>query len=70
MSKYFTNDSHFIRACGGGTYGYCVAVAIDKDEGLIGVRDTKDDHKHTLVFNSEEWKHFITAVKAGEFDIH
>ncbi|WP_419533095.1 DUF397 domain-containing protein [Endozoicomonas sp.] len=69
MNKYLANDSHFIRACGGGTVGYCVAVAIDREEGLVGVRDTKDNHKHTLVFNNEEWQRFIAAVKAGEFDV-
>ncbi|WP_051087779.1 DUF397 domain-containing protein [Endozoicomonas elysicola] len=68
MNKFFTNDSNFVRACGGGTVGYCVAVAINKEAGLVGIRDTKDADKSTLVFDREEWKHFITAVKAGEFD--
>lgn len=69
MNKFFTNDSNFVRACGGGTVGYCVAVAIHKEVGLVGIRDTKDANKSTLVFDREEWQHFIAAVKAGEFDV-
>ncbi|MFZ2039038.1 MAG: DUF397 domain-containing protein [Minisyncoccia bacterium] len=45
----------------------CVAVAIKGKN--IGVRDTKDSTKTTLVFNPEEWKAFIAGVKKGEFDL-
>ena len=69
MSMFFANDNNFVKACGGGTVGYCVAVAVDKEGGLVGIRDTKDDSKETLIFDKGEWQHFITAVKAGDYDI-
>lgn len=45
----------------------CVSVAITPE--AIGVRDTKDATKTTLVFTHEEWSAFIDGVKKGEFDI-
>lgn len=45
----------------------CVQVAKRQDE--VGVRDSKDPKKTTLHFTSDEWKAFISGVKAGEFDL-
>jgi len=45
----------------------CVMVAYR--DGAIGVRDSKDASRTTLVFNEDEWNAFITGVKDGEFDI-
>lgn len=47
--------------------GRCVSVAISS-EG-VGIRDTKDPSKTTLVYNRDEWKAFIAGVKDGEFDL-
>lgn len=44
----------------------CVSVAITPS--AIGVRDTKDSSKMTLVFTYEEWAVFLESVKMGEFD--
>jgi hypothetical protein len=38
-------------------------------DGAIGVRDSKDASKTTLVFNEAEWDVFVKGVKAGEFDL-
>lgn len=32
------------------------------------VRDTRHRDHATLLFDTAEWSHFITAVKQGEFD--
>ena len=45
----------------------CVTVAI-KPEG-VAVRDSKDGNKATQFYSRAEWKAFIGAVKAGEFDL-
>lgn len=45
----------------------CVAIA-RKDEG-VAIRDTKNPRSHTLYFNPNEWKDFLRAAKAGEFDV-
>ena len=45
----------------------CVSVAIKKD--VVGVRDTKDPTKTTLLFTHDEWKSFVAGVKKGDFDI-
>lgn len=47
----------------------CVEVAQIPDEG-VAVRDSKlGDNSPVLVFNQQEWRAFITGVKAGEFDL-
>ena len=45
----------------------CVIVA-SKSEG-VGVRDSKETgkRKRTLFFTHDEWKAFISGVKANEF---
>lgn len=45
----------------------CVSVAIKGD--VVGVRDTKDKTKTTLLFTHDEWNSFIAGVKKGDFDI-
>jgi len=45
----------------------CVLVAMK--DGAIGVRDSKDQSKRTLVFREDEWAAFIGGVKKGEFDL-
>ncbi|MFD8784629.1 DUF397 domain-containing protein [Kitasatospora sp. NPDC059599] len=51
----------------GGSNG-CVEVA-DGVPGLMPVRDSKDPSGPTLVFPAHTWQAFVTAVRAGEFDV-
>jgi hypothetical protein len=46
---------------------FCVSVK-QLENGDIGVRDTKDSSKKTLVYNPQEWAAFIQGAKDGEFD--
>jgi hypothetical protein len=48
--------------------GNCVEVNLGPD-GLIGVRDTKLASSPVIVFDTGEWAAFLTAVKAGQFDL-
>lgn len=43
----------------------CVAVRVGDS---VDVRDTKNVTGPTLTFTKDEWKTFVTGVKAGEFD--
>ncbi|MET8702509.1 DUF397 domain-containing protein [Kitasatospora sp. NPDC004723] len=47
--------------------GTCVEVAPDFP-GLVPVRDSKDPSGPALVFPSDAWRSFISAVQADEFD--
>ena len=68
MKKVDFQDSEFSKASMSQyVWNRCVQVAIRKD--AIGVRDSKDQDKNTLVFTPDEWDAFIQGVKAGEFDI-
>lgn len=54
----------FRSAC---TYGECVEVAITE---VVAVRDSKSGPcGPVLRFTHTEWSEFVTAVKAGKFDI-
>lgn len=44
----------------------CVLVAVTS--GGVAVRDSKDSDRTTLFFKKREWRVFVKAVKAGEFD--
>ncbi len=45
----------------------CVLVA--SKGGVVGVRDSKDPKKTTLLYTKGEWKAFLKGVRKGEFDI-
>ncbi len=45
----------------------CVAVAIK--DGVVAVRSTHDKNKRTVRFHKEEWQNFLSAVRAGGFNI-
>jgi hypothetical protein len=45
----------------------CVEIAHLPD-GLVALRDSKDVTKPAHVFNSHEWRAFLTGVRNGEFD--
>jgi len=47
--------------------GGCVDVLIGQVDVLV--RDTKDRTGPFLVFTHDEWRTFIAAAKAGEFDL-
>ncbi|MFF2352343.1 DUF397 domain-containing protein [Kitasatospora sp. NPDC058115] len=46
--------------------GSCVEVA-HNFPGLAPVRDSKDPTGPALVFPSDAWQSFVTAIQAGEF---
>ncbi|MFE7190847.1 DUF397 domain-containing protein [Kitasatospora sp. NPDC057541] len=46
--------------------GTCVEVTPDFP-GLVPVRDSKDPSGPALVFPSDAWRSFVTAIQAGEF---
>ncbi|WP_020669611.1 DUF397 domain-containing protein [Amycolatopsis nigrescens] len=48
--------------------GNCVEVNLG-NPGLVGVRDTKLTDSPVFVFDRGEWDAFLTAVKAGQFDL-
>ncbi|WP_380283690.1 DUF397 domain-containing protein [Kitasatospora purpeofusca] len=50
----------------GGQNG-CVEVA-DGYPGVMPVRDSKDPNGPTLLFPTDAWQSFVTAIRAGEFD--
>ncbi|MGK8553763.1 DUF397 domain-containing protein [Nocardia gipuzkoensis] len=45
----------------------CVEVA-HLDEGMVGVRDSKNPAGPALVFTPGEWDAFTAGVAAGEFN--
>ncbi|MBY8862381.1 DUF397 domain-containing protein [Nocardia sp. CA2R105] len=45
----------------------CVEVAF-LDEGMIGVRDSKNPNGPALVFAPSEWDAFAADVQSGEFN--
>ncbi|WP_433498222.1 DUF397 domain-containing protein [Sphaerimonospora sp. CA-214678] len=47
--------------------GQCVEVAGNLP-GVVAVRDSKDPGGPALVFTPDEWRAFISGVKAGDFD--
>ena len=51
----------------GGIISTCVAVAIKPDG--VAVRNSNDQTKTTVYFTVQEWKHFISGTKDGEFDV-
>ncbi|MGX1756727.1 DUF397 domain-containing protein [Streptomyces lydicus] len=44
--------------------GACVEVS-DDFPALVPVRDSKDPHGPTLIFDATAWSSFVTAVKGG-----
>jgi hypothetical protein len=60
------DEAAFRKASGSGNLG-CVEVSIG-GEG-VGVRDSKDQAGPVLAFTGHEWRVFVEAVKAGEFDL-
>ncbi len=48
--------------------GGCVEVALV--DGVIGVRDTKDQGAGPiLMFNQREWNAFLAGARSGEFEL-
>ncbi|MFE5587913.1 DUF397 domain-containing protein [Kitasatospora sp. NPDC056531] len=52
----------------GGGGGQCVEVA-DGFIGVMPVRDSKDPSGPALLFSASAWQSFVTAVRAGAFDL-
>lgn len=45
----------------------CVEIA-HLDEGMVGVRDSKNPTGPALIFTPREWDAFLMGAKDGEFD--
>jgi len=45
----------------------CIEVAINGSE--VRVRDSKLTDSPVLVYDADEWRTFVTGIKAGEFDL-
>lgn len=52
---------------GGGGTGGCVEVAMTTK--LVGIRDSKNPIKGSLVTSFDQWHNFIRGVKNEEFDL-
>ncbi|WP_380283691.1 DUF397 domain-containing protein [Kitasatospora purpeofusca] len=50
-----------------GDAGQCIEVS-DGHAGLMPVRDSKEPDGPTLLFPTDAWQSFVTAIRAGEFD--
>lgn len=62
------NDSTLpFRASSWCNTGGCVEVA-SRPGGRVMVRDGKDRTRTPLVFGTQQWAGFVSAIKAGEFD--
>ncbi|MCK2244042.1 MULTISPECIES: DUF397 domain-containing protein [unclassified Crossiella] len=48
--------------------GHCVEVSLDQP-GFVGLRDSKLDTSPVLVFDDQEWRSFLTAARAGQYDL-
>ncbi|KOV26625.1 hypothetical protein ADK60_20775 [Streptomyces sp. XY431] len=48
--------------------GGCIEIA-DDSPGLVPVRDSKNPAGPALLFPTDAWRAFVTAVKQDEFDI-
>ena len=46
--------------------GNCVEV--QREDNRVSVRDSKDPSGPMLTFTLQEWKTFLAACRAGEFD--
>ena len=46
--------------------GECVEIA--QRDGVIFMRNSREERRHVLRYTPEEWQSFIRGVKAGEFD--
>lgn len=47
--------------------GNCVEVNLSV-AGLVAVRDSKLPRPPVLVFDDHEWRSFLTAARAGQYD--
>jgi len=51
--------------CGAG--GSCVEVALG--ESVVGMRDSKLSDSPVLMFGADQWRGFLTDLRAGRFDL-
>lgn len=64
MERMMLESAEFQSAC---DYGACVEVAIAE---AVAVRDSKAGKGGPVLwFSRSEWEDFVTAVRAGRFDV-
>lgn len=59
-----TIDPRWRKSSFSGNGGDCVEVG--QLRGVVLVRDTKDRNGHVHRFTADQWRAFVTGVKAGE----
>lgn len=65
MTHHDLSGAIFRKSSRSNNGGNCVEVA-DNLEGIVAVRDSKDNgHGPVLVFSQETWENFTAGVKAG-----
>lgn len=62
-----TPGPHWVKSSLSFSNGNCVEVAALED-GVTGVRDSKDPSGPVLRFTPGEWHAFLGGVRLGEFD--
>jgi hypothetical protein len=65
MPHRFTNWRKSTRS---GSADNCVEIAV-ADDGVVGVRDSKNPTGPVLEFTPAEWAAFTGGVRNGEFDL-
>ncbi|MCW6008852.1 DUF397 domain-containing protein [Micromonospora sp. CPCC 205371] len=44
----------------------CVEVSVSFAQGMVAVRDSKDDASPILAFDRREWSDFISGIQTGQ----
>ncbi|MFJ6137138.1 DUF397 domain-containing protein [Kitasatospora sp. NPDC092286] len=60
------SSAHWVKSSHSTDGGQCVEVAPDY-LNVVPVRDSKDPHGPALVFPTDAWQSFVTAVRADDF---
>ena len=61
-------DNEFVKSTQS-QYSWNKCVMIARKDGFVGVRDSKDSEKNTLIFTNDEWEAFLDGAKKGEFEV-
>ncbi|MFD4995836.1 DUF397 domain-containing protein [Streptomyces buecherae] len=63
-----TTQPRWIKSSYSSNGGACVEVATNlASHGTVPVRDSKDPHGPTLIFDTSAWSTFVASVRSGDF---